>query len=53
MFFLDIPALEDFFGSMGPDGQTESESDPMRAVGFTVTGGQQQLDLSGRLLMKD
>jgi hypothetical protein len=53
VFFLDIPALEDFFGSMGPDGQTESESNPMRAVGFTVTGNQQQVDLSGRLVLKD
>jgi hypothetical protein len=53
VFFLDIPALEDFFGSMGPDGQTESESDPMRAVGFTVTGNQQQVDLAGHLVLED
>ena len=48
VFFLDIPALEGLFSTQGT-----SESDPMRAVGFTVTGNQQQVDLSGRLVLKD
>lgn len=51
VFFLDIPVLEDLFGSTGEEGKTGS--DPMRAVGFAVTGNQQQVDLSGRLVLKD
>lgn len=53
VLFVDIPAVEDTMGSMGPGGTTESESNPMRAVGFSVTGTQQQVDLSGHLLLKD
>ena len=50
--YVDIPSVEEWFSNLFGGEPTPSDT-PMRAAGFTISGDQQQLDVAGRLLIKD